>query len=244
MSYITESLRPNDLQNLVKKVFDVDSYKSKIGDDFDVVVLSFTVDSEDPAKDLENFVEMGYDFVLDADVSPGETDDGTYKVFVELERSRHIAEQILELLNGIERLTGIPDMRFRYFKNFESHDTTLENLRKIIPANKEAYELATKKNSLDNYDNFFSNSSSDEIAVVNETITFKKIWSDPISFNVIKSGNKQSVYNAIPGPILLESKDIAEVMFYTKYIGNYNITKVGNTFIFENSGWAVALEKK
>jgi hypothetical protein len=36
---------------------------------------------------------------------------------------------------------------------------------------------------------------------------------------------------------------MAEIMFYTKYIGNYNITKVGNTFIFENSGWAVALEK-
>jgi len=244
MTQITESLRRNDLQNLVKKVFDIDSYKSKIGDDYDVVVLSFTVESEDPATDLENFVEMGYDFVLDADVSPGETDDGTYKVFVELERSRHVAEQIIELLDGIELLTGIPDMRFRYFKNFESHDATIENLTKIIPINKESYEISTKKNSVDNYDNFFSNSTSDEIEVVNESITFKKIWSDPISFNIIKSGSKQSVYDYITGPILLESKDIAEVMFFTKYIGNYNINKIGNTFIFENSGWAVALEKK
>lgn len=244
MTHITESLRRNDLQNLVKKVFDIDAYKSKIGDDYDVVVLSFTVESEEPAKDLENFVEMGYDFVLDADVSPGETDDGTYKVFVELERGRHIAEQILELLDGIERLTGIPDMRFRYFKNFESHDTTLENLNKIIPVDKESYEDSTKKHSLNNYDDFFSNSIADKIDVVNESITFKKIWSDPISFNIIKSGNKQSVYDSTIGPILLESKDIAEVMFFTKYIGNYNITKIGNTFIFENNGWAVSLEKK
>jgi hypothetical protein len=58
---ITESLHSQDLINLVKKVFEIDSYKSKIGDDQDVVVLSFTVDHEDPAKDLENFVEMGYD---------------------------------------------------------------------------------------------------------------------------------------------------------------------------------------
>jgi len=48
---ITESLRANDLQNLVKKVFEIDSFKSKVGNDEDVVVLSFTVDQEDPAKD-------------------------------------------------------------------------------------------------------------------------------------------------------------------------------------------------
>jgi hypothetical protein len=42
---------------------------------------------------------------------------------------------------------------------------------------------------------------------------------------------------------MLESKDIAEVLYFTKYIGNYNITKVGDTFIFENSGYAVALKK-
>jgi hypothetical protein len=37
---------------------------------------------------------------------------------------------------------------------------------------------------------------------------------------------------------------MAEVMFLTKVIGNYNITKIGDTFIFENSGWAVALKRK
>jgi hypothetical protein len=42
---------------------------------------------------------------------------------------------------------------------------------------------------------------------------------------------------------MLESKDMAEVMFLTKYIGNYNITKVGNKFIFENGNWAVLLER-
>ena len=136
------SLRAHDLRYLVKEVFEIDAYKSKIGDDFDVVVLSFTVEGEDPAKDLENFVEMGYDFVLDADVSPGETDDGTYKVFIELERGRHVAEQIHDLLDGIERLTGIPDMRYRYFKNFESLDANLDNLKTTIPVNKEDYELS------------------------------------------------------------------------------------------------------
>lgn len=241
---ITESLRKNDLKFLVKKVFEIDSYKSKIGDDEDVVVLSFTVDHEDPAKDLENFIEMGFDFVLDADVSPGETDDGTYKVFVELERGRKTADQILELLNGIEKLTSMPDMRFRYFKSFKSKDANKENLEAAIPTDKESYEIATKRNSLDNFSNFFSNSYSDDINVVDESITFKRIWKDPVTFNIINSGSKQDVYDSIHGPIMLESIDIAEVLYLTKSIGNYNITKIGNSFIFENSGWAVALEKK
>jgi hypothetical protein len=36
---------------------------------------------------------------------------------------------------------------------------------------------------------------------------------------------------------------MAEVMFLTKMIGNYNITKIGNKFIFENSDSAVILER-
>ena len=43
---------------------------------------------------------------------------------------------------------------------------------------------------------------------------------------------------------MLEGKDIAEVMFLTKYLGNFNITKIGSTFVLENKGWAVALERK
>lgn len=243
MTQLNENLHAGDLRGLVKKVFDIDAYKSKIGDDQDVIVLSFTVDFEDPAKDLENFIEMGYEFVLDADVSPGETDDGNYKVFVEIERGRRAAEQIIELLDGIERLTGIPDMRFRYFKNFKSQEATLETLKSVVPMDKEAYAIATDKSMLENFTNFFSNSYVDEIHLLDESISFKNTWKDPVRFKIITSGPKQEVYNSINGAIMLESKDIAEVMFLTKYIGNYNITKVGNAFIFENSGYAVVLEK-
>jgi len=244
MNTITESLKANDLRHFVNKVFTIDSFKSKIGDDIDVVVLCFEVDDENPAKDLENFIEMGYDFVLDADVSPGETDDGNYKVFVEIERGRHAAEQVRELLDGVEKLSGINNFRFRYFKSFKSQEATEENLAAAIPSNKEAYEEVTKRFQMDNFSNFFSNSYSDNIKVANESITFRRTYSGPVTFEIINSGNKKDLYESIRGPIVLESKDMAEVMFLTKIIGNYNITKIGDTFIFENSGWAVALKRK
>jgi hypothetical protein len=244
MNTITESLKANDLRHFVNKVFTIDSFKSKIGDDVDVLVLCFEVDDEDPAKDLENFIEMGYDFVLDADVSPGETDDGNYKVFVELERGRHAAEQVREILDGVGKLAGIDNFRFRYFKSFKSQEATKENLLAAIPTSKEAYEEVTKRFQMDNFSNFFSNSYSDSIKVANESITFQRTYSGPITFDIVNSGSKNDIYKSIKGPIILESKDMAEVMFLTKVIGNYNITKIGNTFVFENKHWAVALTRK
>ena len=50
-------LRQSDLEFTVDPVFEIDSYKSKMGDDEDIVVLSFSVNGEQPAKDLVNFVE-------------------------------------------------------------------------------------------------------------------------------------------------------------------------------------------
>jgi hypothetical protein len=236
------ALRSNDLKNLVKPVFEIDAYRSKMGDDEDIIVVSFTVTYEDPAKDLENFVEMGYNFVLDADVSPGETDDGTYKVFIEIERDRHAPDNILELLDGIERLTGIPDMRFRYFKSFSSQDATLENLQNAVPTDVESYHIATDKDNEDNYATFFSNSNANGIDMVNESIVFKKRFANPVRFKVIDFGNKTEIYNNVKGSIMCEHTDFSEIMFYSKFIGEYNITKIGDKFIFDNKRNAVVLE--
>lgn len=241
---INESLRASDLRGFIKKIIEVDAFKSKIGDDEDIVTMSFTVTGEDAAKDLEHFIEMGYEFVLDADTSPGELDDGKYRVYVEIERTRHCAKQIFELLSGVEKLTGDSGMRFRYYKNFKSQDASLENLELTIPKDPNSYKDTIQRHSLDNFSNFFSNSYADEIEVVDESISFKRIYGDKVTFDIVASGPKKAIYAAIEGPIILESKAVAETMFLTKYIGNYNITKVGKTFVFENNQWAVALIRK
>ena len=58
-----------------------------MGSDEDIVVVSFSVMEEQASKDLVDFIEKGYNFVLDADATPGEIDQGVYKVFVEMERN-------------------------------------------------------------------------------------------------------------------------------------------------------------
>ena len=238
------SLRARDLVDLVKPVFEIDSYASKMGNDKDVVVLSFTVDQKEPADDLVAFCEMGYSFVLDADVTPGELDDGTYKVFVEIQRSKHVGEQINELLDGVKKLTGHDDLRFRYYKSFKSLPADLSTLEETIPSDSASYETSIQENTMNNFTNFFSKSTIDSVTSLNEdSIKFKKVYAEPLKMKVLDFGSRQDVYGRLQGPIGISSNDISECLWLTKYLGNYNITKIGSAFVFENEGYAVALER-
>lgn len=240
---LNEDLLAGDLKYLVNNIFEVDSFASKMGSDKDIVVLSFTVESLEPAKDLVRFLEQGFDFVLDADHSPGELDDGKYKVFVEIERNKRVAEQISEVLYGMKELCNVDNWKFRYYKSFNSLDADLTTLKETIPNNKESYETSIQENYLRNFSNFFANSYLDEVHVANNDIIFKRKYSDPLRMRIKDFGTTKEVYERTAGPIMLESKDISEVMYFTKYIGNYNITKISNSYILENKGHAVKLEK-
>jgi hypothetical protein len=238
------SLRAKDLIDLVKPIFEVDSFASKMGADKDVVVLSFTVDQKEPADDLVAFCEMGYSFVLDADVTPGELDDGTYKVFVEMQRTKRVGEQICELLDGVKKLTGHNSLRFRYYKSFKSLPADQTTLEETIPADANSYEMNIQENAMNNFSNFFSKSTIDSVGALTEnSIKFKKVYAEPLTMKVIDFGKREDVYHRIQGPIGINSSDISECIYLTKYLGNYNITKIGNAFIFENQGYAVALER-
>lgn len=242
MQQFNEGLLAGDLTRLVDNIFEIDSYASKMGEDKDIVVLAFNVKSQKPADDLVEFVENGYDFVLDADSSPGELADGKYKVFVEIERNRRIAQQIVELLNGIGLLADIDDFKFRYYKSFHSLDADESNLDETIPKTKDEYEINIQESTMNNFSNFFGRSYLESISVDHEDIVFQKKFSGPLRLRIKDFGPKEEVYNNINGPIMLEGSAMSEIMYFTKYVGNYNITKIGNVFVFENGEYAVALE--
>jgi hypothetical protein len=238
-----EELLAGDLKMLVDNIFEIDSYASKMGSDKDIVVISFTVEQKEPAEDLVNFCERGYEFILDADSTPGELNDGKYKVFVEMERNRHVPDQIMELLDGVGKLANVDNFKFRYYKSFQSQPVSLDALSETIPVTKDDYEIAIQENKLNNFSNFFSRSYLEHINVNDDDIVFQKMYAEPLRMRIKDSGLKESVYEKIQGRIMMENKDMAEILYYTKYIGNYNITKINNLFVFENENFAVVLEK-
>ena len=132
---------------------------SLLGEDQNIVTLSFSTKTNETANDLVDFLEKGYPFVLDADKTSGEQKDGTYKVFVEMERSDSCPEQILEIIDGVSKLAGEERFKFRYYKNFRSLEATLENLQENIPADPDDYGIKVQTLTMESYNHFFNKSS-------------------------------------------------------------------------------------
>ena len=230
-------LNKGDLRSLVYDIFEIDSFKSKMGDDKNIVVLSFSARTRESAKDLENFLEKGYSFILDADTTSGEQADGTYKVFVEMERNKEVPMQIIEIADGVSKLADLEKMRFRYYKNFKSKDLDEENLSASIPVDKQSYEIAINETQYENYKNFFTKSYAESIDMLGETLILKNTYAGPLRFEVTDFGKEIALNETI------NMNDMAEVIFLTKYIGDYNITKYGDTVVLTNEGYNLHLKR-
>jgi len=227
----------NDLAHLVDMIVEIDSYKSKMGNDSDIVTLAFSIHGNEPAKDLENFIEKGYPFVLDADVTSGEQSDGTYKVFVEMERNKEVTANILEIADGVKKLSNLDRMKFRYYKNFKSKDLDEENLNASIPVDKQSYEIAINETQYENYKNFFTKSYAESIDMLGETLIIKNTYAEPLRFLVTDFGKDTQLDETI------NMKDMGEVIFLSKALGDYNITKFGDTIVLTNEGYSLHLKR-
>lgn len=138
---LCEGLEQGDLARLVHNKLHIDEFKSKMGDDADILVLSIKTSEKKAAEDLMNFIERGYEWVLDADISTGELDDGDYLVFVELERNSAAANNIVELIEDIINLTNqkISDWRFQYQKNKKEYPLLTRYIKQIVPLSPDQY---------------------------------------------------------------------------------------------------------
>jgi galactitol-specific phosphotransferase system IIB component len=142
MTMLNESLRKHDLDGLVSKKIHIDEFKSKMGDDSDIIVVSFKVTGREPSEDLVDFIEKAYSFVLDADVSSGELDDGEYLVFVEIERSASAVANIMKMLKELDNLVNVEveNYAFSYAKEGKYTPCDFNNLSLRIPLTPKAYK--------------------------------------------------------------------------------------------------------
>jgi hypothetical protein len=235
------SLQQHDLKDLVDKIIEIDSYKSKMGSDGDIVTLAFSTKTKESADDLSSFIERGYSFVLDADATSGEQSDGTYKVFVEIERNKEVSEQIMELADGIKNLSALEDIKFRYYKNFRSMPLEQSTLEELIPTSSEDYGLKVNESNLENYKNFFNKSFVENVDMLDNTLIIKKAFADPVAFKFVDFGPTQQTLDSINESF--NPNDFSEIIFLSKYIGDYNITKYGNKLTFENNGNTLVVER-
>jgi len=127
-SRLLEGLQYRDLEGMMKPTVHVDEFSSKMGDDEDIIVLSFFVRDKQAAKDLVAWFEKGYDFVLDADRSPGEIKPSRFLVYVEMRRRSAAPQYVAELIGDLATLT-----------EHEPEDWTMKYDGKTQPWSEEAF---------------------------------------------------------------------------------------------------------
>ena len=151
MTKLFEGLEQNDLARLIVPTLHIDEYESKMGKDEDVAVISFKVTSKAPSIDLVNFIEKGYEWVIDADLSAGELADGDYLVFVEAERTTELPEQIMLMMSDVMNLTGqkLTDWTLRIRSNNKEHKLTKENIEVLVPLSFKDYQARYGSGKLD-----------------------------------------------------------------------------------------------
>jgi hypothetical protein len=242
---LLEGLRAKDLKGFVESTFTVDQYTSKMGEDRDVLVIGFKVNDKAPALDLMEFIEKGYRFVLDADMSSGEERDGHYQVFVEMERDRHAPINLKDLLNGISQLTDNYDWRFRYHKEMKSHEFSEQTIVENVPLDQTAYKAKMMESKTVALERFFNQSAFDSIQLDEDNmVTINKMYSGSVSLHLLAFGNYTEVKDSIQGGIQLDEASQSQVTFLEKYLGNYEIHKIADKFLIRNGNKAMIFSKE
>ena len=240
---LNEGLRPLDLKEMVHNTFEVDSYRSKMGEDRDVCVVSFHVKDRAPANDLMEFIEKGYHFVLDSDVSSGENKDGEYFVFIELERSPKLAEQIEDICYGVKKLTGLSDFKFKYHKKSGEHEVTKESLKSVIPPTAKDYDQLLQEQKTESVKSFFTKTLMDDLTLEGDVITIHKPFDKKVRLQMVKDGDTASILEGIDDGYSVDEAASSEMFWLTKVLGDYSINKVGENFVFNNGNRSMLLKR-
>jgi hypothetical protein len=143
---LSESLGFKDLDGMMKPTVHVDEFSSKMGDDDDVIVISFFVRDQQVAKDLMNWFEKGYDFVLDADRSPGEIKPNRYLVYVEIRRRSTAGGNVEQLLDDLNTLTEYEDSS-AWTMHYKGKETPFsrDEFDRLVPLSPRAYRERSER---------------------------------------------------------------------------------------------------
>jgi hypothetical protein len=129
---LNEGLDYHDMKGQIDPKVSVDEYSAKMGEDSEIVTVTFILKSKEAAKDLVSWLEIGYDYILDASVSDGELEPGTWLVFVEMKRRSNVPEKIIQILSDLKTLTDRDVKDYVLTINNEEYDADESVLKQVM----------------------------------------------------------------------------------------------------------------
>ena len=244
MTLVNEGLKAGDLEGIIGKKFSVDQFKSKMGEDKNIIVLAFSVEGQAAAKDLERFAETGYTEVLDADATPGTLEDGKHRVFIEMARVEQVDQHIKRFLQDLGKLANIDSFEFTYHKRTKPFEASAKNLADVLPRTPIAYTQKINMLRLGEAKDFFDKFSMMEFELDSNLFTVKKQNADTLKFELHAYGNTNMILNKVKA-FKIDESAMSECMWLTKYFGPYNITKTNeDRFVFSKNGQSALVSRR
>jgi hypothetical protein len=168
------SLKNGDLAGTVLPDVSIDEFEPKAGDDKDVIVVAFYLNDQDPAEDLNTFIQRGVIDTLDVEVSPNTDEEGRYLVFVEMSRDDTFPNKFQALLKDVANLTGEINWEVKtYFSGdriFAFNDPELYNYTILRPEDYVPKDEFKMKEIKEGIEKFFKSSYMEHLTINDNTV--------------------------------------------------------------------------
>jgi hypothetical protein len=210
----------------------IDEFEPKAGDELEVIVVAFYLKDEDPAKDLNTFIQRGFIDTLDVEVSPNTDEEGRYLVFVEMARDDTFPGKFRALLKDVGNLSNSMDWKVKtYFsdgKTFAYNDPELYNYVVIDPEDyvpKDKFRMNEMSKSIKT---FFNESLVGALTVTGNTVKVSGNGRSIIA-EVIDVGEYDTVIgrNFLSESAFGVGKNPYEAKVLISILGNYNVLPLG-----------------
>lgn len=156
-------LKAGDLEDLVVPCVSIDEYESKIDDD--AVVVAIYVRFDDPARDLNKFIQKTAYDIIDTDISPSVTEEGDFVVFIEMYRNYDLPDILDQILYNIGKLANIDKWDFTCYGEEGEFELNEDNIIRYVRLTDE---------ETDDVIEFFINSSIDDLILEDSSIILEK----------------------------------------------------------------------
>ena len=83
----------------------------------------------------------------------------------------------------------------------------------------------------------------DDLTLDGDVITIHKPFNKQIKLRMVKEAATDSILEGVVDAIIMDDVSTSEIFWLTKVLGDYNINKVGDKFMFDNNGQAMLLQR-
>jgi hypothetical protein len=125
----------------------------------------------------------------------------------------------------------------------DEFDMTQESLDRIVPPTPDKYDRNLNKLQTEGIKRFFNKTLMDDLTLEGDVITIHKPFNKQVKLRMVKEAATDSILEGVVDAIIMDDAATSEIFWLTKILGDYNINKVGDKFMFDNRGQAMLLQR-